>query len=174
MDRADIPSSRSDWAELDWKDAQSHVGQYLKLSGYTMVEEMHFDDHKRADVVVYRQYADRMIFGIVEVKCYSKVSQSLERSAMEQALGYLESLYSQVNLQKRWSTKKKSFFAAIVFTKDYPAIDRHEISFYQNRINEELYVEHPVLISTTPDSLLKRLSHHFPAHNTQTSLDDFY
>ena len=80
------PISRSDWASFDWKEAQNQVGLLFKKNGFKIFQEKKLENNKRADIIVIKENPTLVIIGVIEVKCYQKISRSLEKSAMRQAL----------------------------------------------------------------------------------------
>ena len=114
-----IPSSRSSWAKLEWKEAQSAVGDLLHTRGFMKLEEMRVGQG-RADLVVIKKSEKNAVVGIIEVKCYTRITPKLQLSSMKQACRYLNQLYFDFLNNGYWKRKNIRYFIAAVYTKDYP------------------------------------------------------
>ena len=74
------PISRSDWASFDWKEAQTQVALLFKKNGFKIFQEKKLENNKRADIIVIKESKSTMvIIGVIEVKCYQKITRSLEK-----------------------------------------------------------------------------------------------
>ncbi len=170
------PISRSDWASFDWKEAQNQVGLLFKKNGFKIFQEKKLENNKRADIIVIKENPTMVIIGVIEVKCYQKISRSLEKSAMRQALNYLEDQYTLSENNYNWRRKNKKYFACVVYTRDYPtSFLRHTINNYdqfdkiKNIEKNSLY-----LFYSTPNTVMDKLKNYIYIENKQQRIDDFF
>ena len=172
---ANSPQSRSDWASLDWKEAQLAVADLLNKHGFVTLEEKRFENHKRADVIIKKDLGERVIIGVIEVKCYQKITRGLELSAMEQAVRYLKQQYGISKTNHRWRNKQIEFIVAVIYTKDYPvSFLHHTIDNYSKILPESLISSHKItLMSSTPNTFIDKLELISPVAR-QTKINDFF
>lgn len=167
-----IPSSRSEWAKLEWKEAQTAVGELLHHRGFMKLEEMRIG-RGRADLVVIRKIEKSAVVGIIEVKCYNRITPKLQLSSMKQACKYLSQLYLDFQNNGYWKRKKIRYFIAAVFTKDYPVRD-YALSPKEriDHLPNDLF-EIPIILCS-PDRLLSRLEDRNLMGNVYDPLDSFF
>ena len=170
------PTQRSYWATLDWSDAQSEVARMLNYANFMKFEEKNLGNHKRADVVVIKRSSSKVVFGIIEVKCYKKITPGIEKNAMQQACNYLQLLHNMVKDNNRWNSKPNNFFAATVFTKDYPnRPGNHNPSMYHEILPKQLVKNGLVsLISCVPEMILGELYNRGLLSKEQSSLKNYF
>jgi hypothetical protein len=169
-----IPTSRSDWANLNWMEAQKLIGLILNHSGFMKFEERKISKSNRADVIVIRQTKTRVIIGVVEVKSYQKISEKIAQEAMIQTCRYIQTIYELFN--NRWGNKSKQYFGVVVFTKDYPNIlHRTDLDAYGSQLPFDLLNNNSIdLFTCVPENLLKLLQLKGIAGPIQDSLEDYY
>lgn len=172
----EIPSSRADWAKLSWQEAQLNVAKILQEYGFMRFEEKRFENSKRADIVVIKNSETEVIFGVVEVKSYRRISWSIEVKAMKQVCNYLAIIFDKHHTNQRWGNKTKRYFAATVFTNDYPGLfsSHSKIDYKKQLRNRLIEWEYVDLISTTPDHLIQNLISRDLAGYKQDNLDSFF
>jgi hypothetical protein len=174
---SEVPiTSRSNWANLNWKEAQHQIGLVLHTAGFIKFEEKSLGNSNRADVMVIRSTPSEIIFGIVEVKTYRNVTPSMAEKAMKQSCRYLTACYNQVDGNQRWGKKNKRYFATVVFTRDYPnVIFDGSYSQYKAHLPSGLIENNLVeIFSSVPEQLIKKLQDRHLLGPNQNSLNDYY
>lgn len=167
-----IPQSRSEWASLDWKNAQQKIALILNLAGFMKFEEKTLGKSNRADVMIMRSTNSQVIFGIIEVKSYKKITTKVVKNAFLQSCRYITAIYNISKGNKRFGNKKKRYFAAVVFTKDYPVIYKPKNEKFREYLPKDL--ELIELISCVPENLMKILQAKGYTALKQNSLEEFY
>ncbi len=167
-----LPVSRSEWAKLSWKQAQSQVGRLLNHNGFMKLEE-HRIGKGRADLVVINKKGGSAIIGVIEVKCYDRVTPRLQRSAKVQACRYISDLYHQHEQNMYWKRKNITYFIITVFTKDYPVK-----SVMLTNSERDRYLPNDIknlkIFSSTPDGLLSLMDRNGLLKHKMDVLDDYF
>lgn len=171
-----IYKSRAYWAGLDWKEAQLEVANLLNNNSFMVFEEKRLESHKRVDILAIQNTDQSITFGILEVKCYKKITPQIQHNAMIQACRYLKNIFPSLENNNRWGNKERKYFVATVFTNDYPGIyGTHHLSEYYTYLPKKLISQNNIkLISSTPDSLIAKLQNNGMSVGTQTSVDEFF
>ncbi|MDH5402336.1 MAG: hypothetical protein OEY49_07590 [Candidatus Heimdallarchaeota archaeon] len=175
MESSNTPKTRKDWAILSWNEAQSEVGLLLKQQLFVRFDEYKLGN-KRADIIAYKIFDNKILFGIIEVKTFKKISPSIENKAMEQACNYLSKYFDIVENNSKWGNKAKIYFVATIFTNDYPASFS---DIYQNKYTKlipKILVdeERVYLISCRPRELIPNLRRLKLLNYDQNKLDKFF
>ncbi len=55
------------------------MGLLFKKNGFKIFQEKKLENNKRADIIVIKENPTMVIIGVIEVKCYQKISRSLEK-----------------------------------------------------------------------------------------------
>ncbi|MCY3411651.1 MAG: hypothetical protein INQ03_08480 [Candidatus Heimdallarchaeota archaeon] len=170
---SDLPTNRSDWASLSWQEAQHQVGRLLNQNGFMKLEEKHVARGSRADLIIIKSTPQTAKIGIIEVKCYNRVTPNLQKTAKLQACRYISLLYEQHQQNQYWSRKQIEYFVVTVFTKDYPVKDI-KLSKADKRKALPEVLQNIKILSTTPGSLLSVLQREDLLDHTTTGLHEFF
>lgn len=168
--------SRLDWANLNWKDAQHKIATILNKAGFMKFEERTLTKSNRADVVVTRSVNNYVIFGIIEVKSYKMITTKIAKNAIIQSCRYVTALYNISKNNKRWGNKQKRYFAAVVFTNDYPdIIFNPNVKQFSDYLPSNLVKHQRIeLIICVPEKLIKILQTRGYATIPQNTLDEYF
>ena len=146
-------STRTKWAGLDWKQAQGQLLALLSEYQFMRFEEVRLSKSKRADLVVMRNSGSEIIYGVIEVKSYRKISNSIKVKAIGQVCTYLNLLYQQTWDSQKYGKKPKKYFAAVVFTHDYQSSFQSEATGQQIAVLERDLAEMAEVFICTPENL---------------------
>lgn len=170
-----IPQGRSEWAQLQWQEAQSTIAHLLSKFEYMKFEELRLSNSNRADIVVIYKSETEVIFGVIEVKTYSKINNTIHKNAIEQVCRYIDKLFQSVNENNRWGHRSKRYFGVVVYTRDYPI--RHVINTEQfsSKIPTELLTSKKLeIFVSTPEKLIDNLQKRNLCGYSQNSLKDYF
>ena len=174
--QCDIPSSRSQWAKLEWQQAQKTIGLLLNLYGFMKFEEYNLGDGKRADLLVWRTSSGQITIGLIEVKTYQKISPSIEAKALQQVLTYFKIFAEEIKASNQWNSKTIRFFVCVIFTKDYPSLPskltKHHLG--SNFTEERLHKDNIDVFVCTPERFILELVSRSLVHPSQQDLKKYF
>ena len=160
---------------LQWQEAQSAIAYLLSSFEFMKFEELRLSKSNRADIVIIYKSEAEVIFGVIEVKTYAKISNSIHINAIEQVCRYIGKLFESVNKNNRWGNRDKRYFGAVVYTRDYPI---------RNIIGEDQFSDHiPIellkskkleIFVSTPEKLIDNLQKRNLCGYSQNSLKDYF
>ncbi len=164
---------RSDWARMGWQSAQEAVVKLLQDHGYMVFNEKRVYNG-RVDGVVIRKTPGVVYIGIIEVKHYKKVSNSVREKAMFQSLKYLRSVFD--DMSRRYPAREQHYFLATVFTNDYPTSGNSLfVSKFMDHVPEFIKQRAAIsILSCTPDQLVRSLRERNLIQSHQQNLDEFF
>lgn len=167
-----LPQDRAEWSKLSWNDAQRAVGRLLNHNGF-----MKFDEYRlgngRADLVVINKDPKYATIGIIEVKCYNRVTPKLQRSAKIQAAKYLSKLFIDHQSNHYWQNKKIKYFIMTVFTNDYP-VKEIKLSVKERRTHLPPELVDIIILSSTPGRIIERLTKYKLLPRISGDLHDYF
>lgn len=171
-----IPTSRSEWAQFKWQESQSLIAALLHSYNFMKFEELKLNAGSRADIVVIRRTDDEVVFGIIEVKTYSKINSNIEKLAFKQVSRYISNLFDLVNENRKWGNRRKRYFGSVVYTNDYPISVRFESQESIAKVlpsnvtsKNEIHI-----FSSRPEVLIRKLQEKNLCGYTQNSLDGYF
>ena len=168
-----IAIRRSDWTKLSWQDAQETVVKMLQEYGFMVFNEKQVYNG-RADGVVIKRHSSKILIGIIEVKHYKKVSNSVREKAMFQSLKYLRSVFD--DMSRRYPQRMQHYFLATVFTNDYPTSGNTLfVKKFMDQIPQFIKDRAEItVLSSTPDQFLSVLKKKGIIEAKQQNLDEFF
>ncbi len=170
-----IPQGRSEWAVLQWQEAQSTIAYLLSSFEYMKFEELKLSNTNRADIVVIYKSDSEVIFGVIEVKTYSKINNTIHKNAIEQVCRYIDKLYQSVNENNRWGNRTKRYFGVVVYTRDYPIRNKIRTDQFSTNIPDELLTTKKLeIFVSTPEKLIDNLQKRNLCGYSQNSLKDYF
>lgn len=170
----EFTNTRTNWAGLDWKQAQAQLLALLSDYQFMRFEEVRLSKSKRADLVVVRNSGSEIIYGVIEVKSYRKISNSVKVKALDQVCRYLNLLYQQTWNSQKYGKLPKKYFAAVVFTHDYPSSFQSEVTGQHISVLDQKLAELSEVFVCTPENLVSSLLNKNMVGLKQQSLDDYY
>ncbi|MCE7733287.1 MAG: hypothetical protein GPJ54_00320 [Candidatus Heimdallarchaeota archaeon] len=171
-----IPTSRSEWAQFKWQESQSLIAALLHSYNFMKFEELKLNAGSRADIVVIRRTDDEVVFGVIEVKTYSKINSSIEKLAFKQVSRYISNLFDIVNENQKWGKRRKRYFGSVVYTNDYPiSVNFKSQESIEKVLPANITSKNDIhIFSSRPEVLIRKLQEKNLCGYTQNSLDGYF
>ncbi|MHA2098179.1 MAG: hypothetical protein ACW99A_05795 [Candidatus Kariarchaeaceae archaeon] len=171
-----LPNGRTEWATVKWQQSQSLLGRLLNSYNFMKFEELRISTGSRADIVVIRTTQDEVIFGIIEVKTYTKINSTIEKNAIKQICRYVSNIYDLISENSRWGNRNKRYFGSIVYTNDYPvSTSANYDKLFNEHLPDELLEKNNVhVFITRPEELIKILQKQNLCGYAQDTLTDYF
>jgi hypothetical protein len=139
-------------------------------------EELKLNAGSRADIVVIRKTDEEVVFGVIEVKTYSKINSSIEKLAFKQVSRYVSNLYDLLNENHKWGKRKKRYFGSVVYTNDYPiSVEFKSQKSIKKEFPSNVTSKNEIhIFSSRPEVLIRKLQERNLCGYTQISLRDYF
>ncbi len=145
----------------NWRFAQSQVAELLKKNNFSIWEEYRINKKNRVDILAKRKIREDVVYIIVEVKDYKKVTGNDEKRFMDQLKNYVKELI--IREKNRLSLEKillhYTFIGYLIVTNDFGLYKKRKKNWLKGS---------PFPIGDPLNSLWKRNVHIF--YSTQDHL----